>query len=167
MTARIQTMVCFSSRCISIIVFYTIFQGQNLTGYSPWGSQRVGYNWVTNTFTFNTIFYQSKKPFSRKQSPLLNADLQGPGREREQGKEKDLLSHLAAVSLKQIRASVSVTEAQAVTQTTYRGTCSTVLWEESSVPYTCQQRFYTGFYGNTYEGCPNREGHKFPRGWRS
>ena len=47
-TARIQTMVCFSSRSISIIVFYTIFQGQNLTGYSPWGSQRVGQTeWLT------------------------------------------------------------------------------------------------------------------------
>ena len=81
-------MVCFSSRSTSIIVFYTIFQGQNLMGYSPWGSQRVGHDWVTNTFTFNTIFYQRKKIFSRKQSTLLNADLQGPGREREQGKEK-------------------------------------------------------------------------------
>ena len=31
------------------------FHGQrNLAGYCPWG-HRVGYNWVTNTFTFSTI----------------------------------------------------------------------------------------------------------------
>ena len=43
---------------------------------------------MTNTSAFNTIFYQREKPFSRKQSTLLNADLQGPSREREEGKEK-------------------------------------------------------------------------------
>ena len=30
------------------------FHGQrSLVGYSPWGSQRVEYNWATNTFTFS------------------------------------------------------------------------------------------------------------------
>ena len=34
---------------------------RNLAGYSPWVSQRVGYNWTTNTHTQNVFLYMPFK----------------------------------------------------------------------------------------------------------
>ena len=51
---------------------------RSLVGYSPWGSQRVGHDWVTNTFTFSSKSPQfSVCSHRRDYFPFQRMELEG------------------------------------------------------------------------------------------
>ena len=44
------------------VIFPGEFHGQrSLVGYSPWSHKRAGHDWVTSTFTFNTLHKAARK----------------------------------------------------------------------------------------------------------
>ena len=86
--------------------------------------------------------------------------------EWEQGKEKNLLTHLAAVSLKQICASVSGQRHRPWPRP-HTDALAAQLCGKKAVPHTRVSKDSTLGSMGTHDGCPNWEGHKFPRGWCS